>query len=370
MTTDAAQRRKLLMLPGPTNVSDRVMRAMQDSVINHRGERFRTLYAGMEEKARRLFQTQQNVALLSSSGTGGVEAAVWNVIRPGDAAVVPVFGEFSERMAETVELAGGIVARVRSEPGTTPSIEQMRDAMDKQKNLKAVYMVHNETSTGVTIQYLEEACRLAREKGAFVAVDAISSLGGYSIPVDAWGIDVCVTGSQKCIAAPPGMALVSVSDRVIKYLKESPTRTRYFDLARAIEFGAKNETPFTPVLPVFSAVDEALTELFEEGLSNRVARHVRMADALYGGVENLGLKPTAAGEIRSNTVVAVTYGEGIQDAVFRRSLDQEHGVVVAGGFGQFSGKVFRIGCMGLINQEFVDRTLGGISKTLDKLRHP
>jgi len=363
-----SNRQKLIMLPGPTNVSDRVMRAMLQPVINHRGDGFRQLHRGILEKSKRLFQTDQNVVVLSSSGTGGVEAAVWNLIRPGDVAVVPVFGEFSERLAETVELAGGRTVRVEAAPGDVPTLGQVEEAMSKEARLKAVYVVHNETSTGVTVQYVRELCKMARDHGAFGVVDAISSLGGYSIPVDSWDVDICVTGSQKCIAAPPGLALISASNRVVEYLKKSPPKTRYFDLSRYIEYAAKGETPFTPSLPVFYALDEALKELIEEGLSNRVARHERMSEALYNGVQALGLKPTASKEVRSNTVVTVSYPEGVDDGSFRKTLDREHDVVVGGGFGPFSGRVFRIGCMGLINEGFVTRTLDAVSKTLAKIR--
>lgn len=361
---------KLIMLPGPTNVSDRVMRAMTQPIINHRGDGFHTLHKGILENTKRLFQTDQHVVVLSSSGTGGVEAAVWNLIMPGDLAIVPVFGEFSERLAETVELAEGVAVRVEAELGTTPSLKQIEETMQANPKFKALYVVHNETSTGVAVQYVKELCRMAKEHGAFAVVDAISSLGGYSIPVDNWGVDICVTGSQKCIAAPPGLALLSISDEVVEYLNKSPPKTRYFDLSRHIEYAAKGETPFTPSLPVFYALDEALKEVFEEGLANRVARHERMSEALYMGVQSIGLRPTAGIEARSKTVVTVSYPAGLDDATFRKTLDREHGVVVAGGFGSFSGKVFRIGCMGLINESYVERTLDAVSKTLEKLKSP
>jgi aspartate aminotransferase-like enzyme len=362
-------RQKLIMLPGPTNVPDQVMKAMLQPIINHRGEAFRVLQRGLIEKSKRLFQTEHNVVILSSSGTGGVEAAVWNLIRPGDTAIVPVFGEFSQRLAETVELAGGTAVKVAAEFGTTPTLEQLDDAMKKQGRFKALYLVHNETSTGVAVKDLREICARAKEHDAYVVVDAISSLGGYSIPTDAWGIDICITGSQKCIAAPPGLALLSVSDKVIDYVKGSPPKTRYFDLARNVEYASKGETPFTPAIPLFYALDEALRELLEEGFANRVARHEKMSQALYSGVETMGLKPTASKEVRSKTVVAVSYPSGIDDGAFRKNLDQEHDVVVAGGFGPFKGKVFRIGCMGVINDEYVSRTLSAVAETLKKFQH-
>src|SRR5512136_825845 len=178
---------KLIMLPGPTNVSDRVMKEMLQPVINHRGDTFRELFKGLLDKTKQLFQTQENVVVLSSSGTGGVEAAVFNLIRPGDVALVPVFGEFSSRLAETIELVGGRAVTVKSEFGKVPSLKQLEEAMSKEGKFKALFLVHNETSTGVAAPYAQEATRLAREHGAFAVVDAISSLGGYAIPVDDWG---------------------------------------------------------------------------------------------------------------------------------------------------------------------------------------
>jgi aspartate aminotransferase-like enzyme len=363
---DRAQ--KLIMLPGPTNVSDRVMRAMLGPIINHRGDSFRELYGGVLEKTRKLFQTQGDVVVFSSSGTGGVEAAVWNLIRPGDVAVVPVFGEFSGRLAETVELAGGTAVQVKAEFGKVPSMEQLKEAMAKQAKVKAVFLVHNETSTGVASPYVEEATKLAHQHGAFAVIDAISSLGGYAIPVDRWGVDMCITGSQKCVAAPPGLALLSVGSSVVDFLKKSPPKTRYFEIPRYLEYGAKGETPFTPALPLFYALDEALAELLEEGLERRVERHDRMSSLLYEGLGGLGLSPVAEKGVRSRTVVASYYPPGVDDSSFRKALARDKGVVIAGGFGPFAGKVCRVGCMGQVNEGYVDRTLKAIGETLASSR--
>jgi aspartate aminotransferase-like enzyme len=362
-------KQKLIMLPGPTNVSDRVMKAMLRPIINHRGEAFRELGKGVLEKTRRLFQTEGDVVVLSSSGTGGVEAAVWNLIRPGDTAIVPVFGEFSTRLAETVDLAGGRAVRVTSDFGKVPSLEQLKAAFDGAGKVKAMFLVHNETSTGVAAPYVEEATRYARDKGAFAVIDAISSLGGYAIPVDKWGVDMCVTGSQKCIAAPPGLALLSVGKRVAEFLKTSPPKTRYFEIPRYLEYAANGETPFTPALPLYYALDEALTELLEEGLANRVKRHDRMSALIYDGLAAQGLKPVAEKGVRSKTVIASYYPPGVDDSKFRKALSQDKGVVVAGGFGPFKGKVFRVGCMGQINEGFVNTTLKAIDETMASFRN-
>ena len=362
------EKQQLIMLPGPTNVSERVMKAMLLPVINHRGDAFRELYKGLLAKTARLFQTEQGVVLFSSSGTGGVEAAVWNLIRPGDVAVVPVFGEFSARLAETVELAGGKAVQVKAEQGSVPSLASLKETMEKLGKFKALFAVHNETSTGAAIPYVEEVSKLASEHGAFVVIDAISSLGGYAIPVDKWGVDICITGSQKCVAAPPGLALLSVSRKVSDYLKSSPASTRYFDIAKYLEYGSRGETPFTPALPLMYALDEALNELLEEGLSKRVERHGRMSAALYDGFGKMGLKAVAGADVRSKTVVASYYPPGIDDAQFRKSMAHDQGVVIAGGFGMFAGKVFRVGCMGQIKEEYVKRTLTAVTDTLSKFQ--
>jgi len=361
---------KLIMLPGPTNVSDRVMKAMLRPIINHRGDSFRELYKGILAKTKQLFQTEGDTVVFSSSGTGGVEAAVWNLVRPGDSAIVSVFGEFSSRLAEAVGMAGGKAVEVQSEFGKAPSLEDLEKAMERQGKFKALFLVHNETSTGVAVPYLKEASKMARDHGAFAVIDAISSLGGYSIPVDDWGVDICITGSQKCIAAPPGLALLSVSKKVSEYLKTSPPKTRYFDIPRYIEYGSRGETPFTPALPLIYALDEALKELLEEGFSKRVQRHDMMSASLYDGLAGLGVKPVAEKSVRSKTVVASYYPPGVEDAKFRKTLAQEKGIVVAGGFGPFAGKVFRVGCMGQINEGYVNRTLNAVGETLKAVGSP
>jgi aspartate aminotransferase-like enzyme len=362
-------KRKLIMLPGPTNVPDRVTDAMIKPMINHRGETFTALLKEVTEKSKHLFQTAESPIVLSASGTGGVEAAVWNIVRPGDKVVVPVFGEFGARLAEAVELAGGAVVRVTSEFGTVPPLSAVEEAVRKTDPLKAVFVVHNETSTGCTIPYIEELGRLASAKGAFYVVDAISSLGGYAIPVDRWGVDVCITGSQKCLAAPPGLALVSLSKRAAEFIKKDPPKVRYFDLGRAIDFLAHGETPFTPAVPLYYALDVALDMLIEEGLEKRVERHARHAATFYSVAEVMGLRAFADPKVRSNTVVAGLYPEGTDDKLFRKRMNEDHDIVIGAGFGAMKSKMFRIGNMGEISTNHVNRTAAGMALTLTKFGH-
>lgn len=363
-------KRKLIMLPGPTNVPDRVMDAMLKPMINHRGETFTTLLKEVTEKSKHLFQTSENPLILSASGTGGVEAAVWNIVRPGDKVVVPVFGEFGTRLAEAVELAGGQAIKVTSDFGKIPSWEAVEEVIRKTAGLKSIFLVHNETSTGCAVPYVEQLGKLASDVGAFYAVDAISSLGGYAIPVDRWGVDVCITGSQKCLAAPPGLSLLSLSKKAAAHIKKDPPRVRYFDLGRQLDFLAHGETPFTPAISLYYALDEALDMLIEEGLERRVERHTKHARTFYSILGALELNAFAESSVRSNTVIAGLYPEGTDDKAFRKSMNEEHDIVLGAGFGPYKTKMFRIGSMGEISSAHVERTSAAMALTLAKLGRP
>ncbi|HUK74822.1 MAG TPA: alanine--glyoxylate aminotransferase family protein, partial [Nitrososphaerales archaeon] len=285
--------KKLLMIPGPTNVSDRVMNAMLKPMINHRSTDFTALLESITEKGKYLFQTKEHIVTITASGTGGVEAVAFALVRPGDNVVVPVYGEFGQRLAEAIELAGGNVVKVFAEPGNVPRLDEVKEAIRRTDNLKAVYTVHNETSTGCAIPYIQQLAGAAHDKGAFMVVDGVSSMGGYSVPVDAWGVDMCVTASQKCIAAPPGIVIVSLNGRVADFVKKTPPTVRYFDLAKHLDFLEHGYTPYTPAVSLYYALDEALAALVEETLEKRVARHVRCANELYSAIESMGLEPFA-----------------------------------------------------------------------------
>ena len=362
--------KKLLMVPGPTNVSDRVMNAMLKPMINHRSNEFTALVESITEKSRYLFQTGGHIVTITASGTGGVEAVAFALVRPGDNVVVPVYGEFGQRLAEAIELAGGNVVKVFAEPGNVPRLDEVREAIRRTEDLKAVYTVHNETSTGCAIPYIQELARAAHEKGAFMVVDGVSSIGGYSVPVDAWGVDMCVTASQKCIAAPPGMVIISLNDRVAEFLKKTPPTVRYFDLGKHLDFLEHGYTPFTPAVSLYYALEEALAALMEETLEKRVARHARCASQLYSAVESMGLECFADKGCRSNTVIAVNYPKGINDEKFRAIMSEEQGVVITGGFGPLKGKILRVGSMGDVTSAHIQRTVDAMAKTFSKLGYP
>ena len=356
------------MLPGPTNVPERVMRAMFTHIINHRSPDFVELYTEVIEKTQQVFQTKNDIVALSSSGTGAVEASVVNLVKKGDKIIIPVNGEFSSRLAQMIEWQGANVVKLETQPGTNATFDQIKEAFDNNKDVKAFYVVHNETSTGTQVKYLEKIPELTSRNDCFYVVDSVSILGGVELPVDKWNIDVCMTGAQKAMAAPPGISPISVSPRAKKYMIENPPPTMYFNLARYFKYYEESkQTPFTPALPLLYAYREALRIILEEGMDARIRRHKICSDALYSGLSAIGLTPFAKEEDRSITIIALNYLEGLEDNTFRNTLAKKFRVLVAGGFGNLKGKVFRVGCMGEVHRYHVMRTISAISSTLDMM---
>jgi aspartate aminotransferase-like enzyme len=356
----------LSMLPGPTNVPNRVMRAMLAPIINHRSDDFVELYTDVVEKTQKVFDTQNDIVALSASGTGAVEAGVINLVKKGDKIIIPVNGEFSNRLSQLIEGQGANVVKLETPPGQNATFDQVKEAFDNNKDVKAFYVVHNETSTGTMVNYLDKVSDLTSRNDAFYVVDSVSLLGGVELPVDKWNIDVCLTGAQKALAAPPGISPISVSPKAKKYMIANPPSTMYFNLARYFQYYEESKhTPFTPALPLLYAYREALTMMLEEGLQNVYKRHRICSDALYSGLSAIGLTPYVTNEEdRSISIVALNYLDGLEDKTFRSTLADKFKVLVAGGFGNLKGKVFRVGCMGEVSPYHVMRTISAISSTL------
>ncbi|MEE8384166.1 MAG: alanine--glyoxylate aminotransferase family protein [Nitrosopumilus sp.] len=356
----------LSMLPGPTNVPNRVMRAMLAPIINHRSDDFVELYTDVVEKTQKVFATQNDIVALSASGTGAVEASVINLVKKGDKIIIPVNGEFSNRLSQLIEGQGANVVKLQTPPGQNATFDQVKEAFDNNKDVKAFYVVHNETSTGTMVNYLDKVSDLTSRNDAFYVVDSVSLLGGVELPVDKWNIDVCLTGAQKALAAPPGISPISVSAKAKKYMIANPPSTMYFNLARYFKYYEESKhTPFTPALPLLYAYREALTIILEEGLQNVYKRHKVCSDALYSGLSAIGLTPYVTNEEdRSISIVALNYLDGLEDKTFRSTLADKFKVLVAGGFGDLKGKVFRVGCMGEVSPYHVMRTISAISSTL------
>ena len=355
--------KKLIMVPGPTNVPDRVMRAMIKPMISHRSSDFKKLFDSLTENMKYVFQTQGDVYALTVSGTGGVECIISNAISSGDKVIIPVFGLFSERMKEAITRRGGEPIELPYAWGKAPTADQIKEAVETEKDAKAIAIVYNETSTGVTVRDLPEIGRIAKENGLLLIVDAVSILGGDELPVDRWGIDICVTASQKCLACPPGLSLFSVSEKAWEVI-EKTQRPFYFDMVMMRSFSQKRETPFTPAIPLFYALDEALKIIREEGLRNRFSRHKICSEAFYDAIEAMGLKPLPEESVRSKTVIAFRRPEGIDGDAVRRIMNEKYGVVIAGGAGKLRKDTLRIGCMGIVSETETLLTVNALENAL------
>lgn len=361
--------RQLIMLPGPTNIPTRVANAMLRPIINHRGSEFRELHSRIIDNAKYVFETKNDLFVLTSSGTGGVECGVRNICSPGAKIIVPVNGVFSERFLEAVNLLGGKGIEIPVKWGNAVTLAQVEDALKGNSPVTAVAIIYNETSTGVTTPSLKQIGELCRKYGALFLVDAISIQGGVPLPVDEWGVDICITGSQKCLMTTPGIALISVSQGAWEVVKKTP-RSYYFDLQLCKQFWEeKKETPYTPAVTLYYALDEALQMIREEGLEKRFKRHATCANAMYAAVEAMGLELYAHKEVRSTTVLAINYPNGTDDKSFRGALNKKYRVVVAGGMGKTHGQLFRIGVMGSVSEFEILATATAIESVLSEQGH-
>ena len=358
----------LLMLPGPTTVDPRVLAAMSKAVVNHRGAKYGEILTETTELMSKVFQTPNKSYLLTGSGTAAMETAVANTVAPGEKILNVVGGKFGERFMKIAQTHGIDAQELAVEWGTAVTPKQIEEALDADEDIKAITVVHNETSTGVAAP-IEEIGKVMKNYDALYIVDTVSSLGGDHVDVEKFGIDVCVTGSQKCLAAPPGMAAITLSDDAWKAVDNVETNTFYLDLKAARKSGDKNppETPYTPSVSLTYAMNEALKIVMEEGLENRVARHHKAAKASVAAVKALGLELFADEAVSSATVTAVKIPEGITDADFRGTTRDKYGVELAGGQDHLKGNVFRIGHMGCISYKELVQTFAAIGMTLKGL---
>ncbi|ATZ61561.2 MAG: alanine--glyoxylate aminotransferase family protein [Methanosarcinales archaeon Met12] len=350
----------LLMIPGPVPLHPRVLKAMSRQMINHRGPEFARIFDECVSILKDVFQTENDVLVLSGSGTAGMEAAVSNVTR-GDEVVTIVNGKFGERFKEIVALYGNPIP-VEYAWGSSIELDDVEGAL--KKGASAVTMVHNETSVGI-VNPAEEVGELARKYDALFIMDGISSIGGNEVPVDKWGVDLAILGSQKCLAVPPGLAAISVSERAWERM-ENVNSPYYLDLKAHQKSASKGQTPYTPAIPLFFALHEALRLVCEEGLSARVKRHERCADAVRRAMNAMGLElfPRLNKISRySNTVTAVKMPEGIVYEQLRDGI-KNRGVLIAGGQEHLKGKIFRIGHMGNVSAKEILTTIEAVESTL------
>ena len=355
-----------LRIPGPTPLPERVVRSMNRPMIDHRGPEFAAILAEVTAGAKRVFKTKNDLLLLTSSGTGGLESAVANLVSPGDEVVVALCGNFGERFAALASAYGADVVRLEFEWGQPVDAGDLEVILQRHPKARVVLLTHNETSTGLT-NPLRELAQTARSAERLVVVDGVSSISSIDIETDAWGIDVAVSGSQKGWMAPPGLALVSVSERAWVQQAKARSPRFYFDWKEAKTWADNGMTPFTPAVPVAFALQEGLRMLEEEGLANVYERHARLARATQAGLQALGFQLFAQDGYRSNTVTSALPPAGLDVAALRKLLDTKYGVVIAGGQAKMTGKMVRVGHLGAVAEGDVVQVIWAMEQALEEL---
>ncbi len=352
-----------LRIPGPTPVPDEVLKAMSRQMINHRGEEFGQIIDKATANLKQLFQTENDVFLLTGSGTGGLEAAIVNTLSPGDKVLSASIGVFGERFATIAQQFGAEVIPLRFEWGQAAEADAVRQALHAEPKIKAVLVTHNETSTGVTND-LASISSAVKEFDKLLLVDAISSLGSINLPVDNWRCDVVVTGSQKGWMAPPGLAMVSVSPEAWQAHAKARMPRFYWDFSQAKSYLEKGQTPWTPVIPAIFALQVSLEMMLKEGLPNIIARHIRVGQAARAGAKSLGLSLFADENYASNTVTAVAASDGLDVNKMRKILREKHQIELSGGQQKLNGKIFRIGHLGRVTEDDIEQVISALKVAL------
>jgi len=356
-----------LFAPGPTPVPPEALLSMALPILHHRTPEYEALFAEVREGLKGLFQTAEEVLLFAASGTGGMEAAVVNILSPGDRTLVIRGGKFGERWGEICQAydIDGVPIEVPYGKAVNPAL--VAAALERDPQIAAVFSTHSETSTGV-LHDIEAIARIVRKTPALLVVDAITSLGVVDLPVDAWGLDVVVAGSQKALMLPPGLTLVGVSRKAWAAVERARHPRYYFDFAAERTHLLKNQSRFTPAISLVVGLQQTLRMIRTEGLANIVRRHARLAAAMRAGVTALGLELFA--ERPSPAVTAVHVPKGIDGGAIVKTLRAKHGVIIAGGQGSLKGKIFRLATMGYADASDVVVALSALELTLAELGYP
>jgi alanine-glyoxylate transaminase/serine-glyoxylate transaminase/serine-pyruvate transaminase len=340
---------KVLLGPGPSTVHPRVLQALANPVMGHLDPAFFQVMDDVCEMLRLVFHTSNSMTLpISSTGTGAMETACANIIEPGDSVLICRNGYFGVRLGDIAERCGAIVHLMDTPWGKAVDPQALRDELKQHPGLKAVGVVHAETSTGV-LSDMKELVDVIHEAGALSIVDAVTSLGGHEVRMDDWGIDICYSATQKCLGAPPGLAPISLSPAAMDVVTKRPSKVQsfYFNLKDLEAYWNQTRAyHHTSPINMTYALREALRMMMEEGLENRIQRHARVAAGLRAGAEALGLSLLAEEGHRLNPLTTISIPEGIEDAKVRRALLNDYDIEIGGGLGEFAGKAWRIGLMG------------------------
>ncbi len=337
--------KKYLFSPGPTMLPPEVLLKMAEPIMHHREPEFERIFGEIREGLKYLFQTKNEVLIFTSSGTGAMEGAVSNILSKGDKALVIRGGKFGERWGEICKAYGIEFVPIDVEWGRAVDPKKIEVTLKSDSSIRAVYTQASETSTGVKHPILEIADIVKRYENTVIVVDAITGIGVFDIPMDKWGIDVLVSGSQKALMLPPGLAFAALSDKAWKFVERSNLPKFYFDFKKELKSAQKNQNSFTPAISLFVGLRESLNLIRKEGLEAVFQRHEKLAAATRAAVKALGLELYAP-DSPSNALTAVKVPEGIQGGKLKNLFFEKFGITVAGGQDQAKGKIIRIAHLG------------------------
>jgi aspartate aminotransferase-like enzyme len=356
--------KRYLLTPGPTPVPPEVLAAISQPVVHHRGPDFRPVYERCLARLRDVFRTERDVLLFGSAGTGAMESAVANLCSPGDRVLVVSAGHFGERWRAIASAYGAEVETLEYAWGEIPAADDVAARLTELGGAKAVFLTHSETSTGVVCD-LQALAAAVNEHGALSVVDAVSSLGAVPLETDAWGLDVVVSGSQKALMTPPGLAMSSSSEDAFAARGDSPRF--YFDWERTRKAQASLDAPFTPPVSLVAGLDVALGLLLDAGLEATFDRHIRLGRACREGAKAMGLELFSPDEDRSAVVTAIRAPDGIDATELVRGLRDRFGITIANGQGALKGKIFRIGHIGYFDVFDITTALAAVEIVLADL---
>ena len=357
--------KRLLMTPGPTPVAPETQLAMAQPILHHRAPAFMDIMAQVRDDLKYLFQTEQEVLTFVATGTGAMEGAVANTLSPGDTAIVAEGGKFGERWAELCQVYGINVDLIKIEWGYAVDPQEVARRLDANPAIKAVLVQANETSTGVQHPVRELAAVVKDRPGTILVVDAISALGGYPLPMDEWGLDIVVAGSQKAMMLPPGLAFAALSPKAWELVKTSKCPKYYFDFAKQLKSQNKNQTAYTSAVTLTLGLQHVLGWIRERGLERVFAHNRKLSAATKAAVKAMGLELFSK-QYPSEVLTAVQAPAGVDGQQVVAKM-REKGIWIAGGQAQAKGKIFRIAHMGYIDEQDLIGTIGALEAVLNNL---
>lgn len=362
-------RKEYMMTPGPTPVPAEVLLSQARPMFHHRTPVFEGLLAEVEQGLKEIFQTQNEVLIYACSGTGVMESAVVNLLSPGDRVICCSNGKFGDRLVKLNETYGMNVIKLEYEWDKVVSPSDIKRELEAHPDIKAVFVVQSETSTGV-LNDVKTIGEIVKDHPAVLVVDSITGIGAVECKTDEWGLDVVMTGSQKGLMMPPGLACVSVSEKAWRAAEVATTPKFYFSWKKASDNLKKNTTPFTPAVSLIVGLHEAINLMKQEGVDNIIKRHKILAEATRQGLEAMGLKLFAPAEGRGSAVTPAWVPEGVDGSKLVKLLKDKYGITIAGGQDHLKGKIFRIGHLGYFDKFDIMTTLVGTEMVLSELGYP